>query len=119
MEQRYANATIIFRAWMTSADRPDPSRSYDTTHHLDPSDYLIAQFEVIEKFKGDPEDIEFIYSRDNGGACGVPFEPGAEYVFFAAADGYVAICGGSFRHSHIALNDSRFRRLVDKVRALE
>ena len=119
MENRYAGATIVFRAWLTSVHRPDQSQSYNTTRQLDPDNFLIARFEVIEVFKGQPSDIEFVHSRDNGGACGVPFEPGAEYVFFAAGDGYVDQCGGSFWHSHIALQEARFRRLAEEVRSLQ
>jgi hypothetical protein len=119
LEQQYDGAAIVFRAWLVSAERPDSSISYGATKHLDPADFLVGRFEVIEIYKGDPESLEFVYSRDNGGACGVPFETGAEYVFFAAEDGFISMCAGSFRHSHIALSESRFRRLVEEIRALD
>ena len=116
LEQQFDKAAIVFRARLVSTGRPDSNR---TRKQPDAEDFLVGRFEIIEVFKGDPASIEFVYSRDNGGACGVPLEKGAEYVFFAAEDGYVALCDGSFRHSQIAMSEPRFRKLVEKVRALD
>ena len=54
-----------------------------------------AKFRVIESFKGDPADLEYVYSHRDLFSCGL-YLTIDEWVFFADERGVVSRCGGDF-----------------------
>lgn len=119
LEERFESSPVIFRAFLTSINRPDPYQIYETEKSLRANRHFVATFEVVSVFKGDPGKFQFVFTVNNSGACGVDLELNAEYVFFASEEGWIALCGGSFRQGRWALTEEQFQKRVEQIRALQ
>ena len=84
MAERYAVAKYVFLAEIVSVTLTE-ARS------------LVAKFQVIEIFKGQPKDLTFIETQAGGmrGTCGAVLTAGDKFVVFADGAGVVSKCNGT------------------------
>lgn len=59
---------------------------------------LLAEFEVLESFKGEPDTIKHLASGLGGGDCGLPLIPGSDFLVAGMPNGElvgVSLCSAS------------------------
>lgn len=80
---------VVFRARIISTELTS-EKAYELP-------VVAAKFEVMEKFRGQPEQFKFLRTASGGefGSCGIPFTAGDEFVVFASDAGWATQCTGT------------------------
>jgi hypothetical protein len=92
----------IFVAEITSSKKnPDSDSTWNR---------VSADFQVIDVIKGEPRELDHLYSGFGGGDCGIPFLVGHKLIVFTI-DGTVTTCGAT-RSIGIFADDNEYVALL-------
>ena len=86
LEKVIGNSKYVFIATITSTKINDSGEDFLKS--------VVADFQLVKHFKGDPKTLKKLYSGFGGGDCGIPFNVGFQYIIYTN-DGTASICSGS------------------------
>ena len=119
--ENYSQASKVFRACIESVD------IVTIPEHLKDDSWLMlgssgplprvvqARFELLETYKGSPQDLDAVYTSPSSIGCGLRIADGSQYVFFADAKGVVNLCGGNTRRT---LFSRKFKDTIKNLKRL-